>query len=93
MLFHYLLLVDARHSHMKGYIGPYKGERYHLPYFCRRSQSSGMHEIFNHAHSSLRCTIERTFGVWKNKWKILRNLPNFPSNKQEKNHGGIHGSS
>jgi hypothetical protein len=69
---------------MKGYMGPYKGERYHLPDFRRGSQPRGMHEIFNHAHSSLRCTIERTFGVWKNKWKILRNMPNFPYDKQVK---------
>jgi hypothetical protein len=56
-------LVDAGYPHMKGYMGPYKGERYHLPDFRRGSQPRGMHEIFNHAHSSLRCTIERTFGV------------------------------
>ncbi|KAK2640218.1 hypothetical protein Ddye_028033 [Dipteronia dyeriana] len=34
--------------------------------------------------SSLRCTIERTFGVWKNSWKILRQMPKFPFNKQVK---------
>ena len=22
--------------------------------------------------------IERTFGVWKNKWRIIRNIPSFP---------------
>jgi len=43
-----------------------------------------MHEIFNHAHSSLRCPIERTFGVWKNKWKILHNMPNFSYAKRVK---------
>jgi hypothetical protein len=48
---------------MKGYMGPYKGEQYHLLDFHRGSQLRGMHEIFNHAHSSLRCTIERTFGI------------------------------
>jgi hypothetical protein len=58
-------LVDAGYPHMKGYMGPYKGEQYHLPDFRCGSQPRGMHEIFNHAHSSLRCTIERTFGVWK----------------------------
>jgi hypothetical protein len=56
-------LVDAGYPYMKGYMGPYKGERYHLPDFRRGSQPRGMHEIFNHTHSSLRCTIERTFGV------------------------------
>jgi hypothetical protein len=69
---------------MKGYMGPYKGERYHLPDFRRGSQPRGMHEIFNHAHSSLRCTIERTFGVWKNKWKLLHCMSNFPYDKQVK---------
>ena len=53
---------------MKGYLGPYKGECYHLPDYRRGSQPRGKNEIFNHAHSSLRCTIERTFDVWKNRW-------------------------
>ncbi|KAL5734311.1 hypothetical protein ACOSP7_032172 [Xanthoceras sorbifolium] len=69
---------------MKGYLGPYKGERYHLLDFRRGCHSRGKKEIFNHAHSSLRCTIERTFGVWKNRWKILRQMPNFPLSKQVK---------
>jgi hypothetical protein len=69
---------------MNGYMGPYKGKRYHLPNFRHGSQLRGMHEIFNHEHSSLRCTIERTFGVWKNKWKLLHCMSNFPYNKQVK---------
>ena len=56
-------LVDAGYPQIKGYLGPYKGEQYHLPDFRRRSQPRGKKEIFNHMHSSLRCTIERTFGV------------------------------
>ncbi|KAJ8752292.1 hypothetical protein K2173_003928 [Erythroxylum novogranatense] len=56
-------LVDAGYPYMQGYLGPYKGERYHLPDFRRSGQPRGKKEIFNHAHSSLRCTIERTFGV------------------------------
>ncbi|KAK3193916.1 hypothetical protein Dsin_025226 [Dipteronia sinensis] len=56
-------LVDASYHQMKGHLRPYKGERYHLPDFRRGTQPSGRKEIFNHAHSSLRCTIERTFGV------------------------------
>jgi hypothetical protein len=44
----------------------------------------GMYEIFNHAHSSLRCTIERIFGVSKNKWKLLHCMLNFPYDKQVK---------
>jgi hypothetical protein len=65
-------LVDAAYPHMNGYMGTYKGEQYHLPDFRRGNQPRGMHKFFNHAHSSLRCTIQRTFGVWKNKWKLLQ---------------------
>ena len=45
-------LVDARYPQMDGYLGPYKGERYHLPDFRRGSQPTGHKEVFNHAHSS-----------------------------------------
>ena len=30
-----------------------------------------MRELFNRKHSGLRSVIERTFGVWKAKWRIL----------------------
>ncbi|XP_020419156.1 putative nuclease HARBI1 [Prunus persica] len=77
-------LVDAGYPQMRGYLGPYKGERYHLPDFHRGSQPTGYKEVFNHVHSSLRSVIERTFGVWKKRWKILRDMPNYPFNKQVK---------
>ena len=44
----------------------------------------GLKEVFNHAHSSLRNVIERSFGVLKMKWPILLNLPSYPVNKQSK---------
>ncbi|CAL2240641.1 unnamed protein product [Prunus armeniaca] len=75
-------LVDSGYPQMKGYLGPYRGERYHLPDFRRGSQPRGKKEIFNHRHSSLRCTIERTFGVWKNRWRMIRQIHNFPLEKQ-----------
>ncbi|XP_016692841.1 uncharacterized protein [Gossypium hirsutum] len=57
-------LVDSGYPQMAGFLGPYRGERYHLPDFRRGNhQVSGKKEIFNHAHSSLRSVIERTFGV------------------------------
>ncbi|XP_059639633.1 uncharacterized protein LOC132282008 [Cornus florida] len=75
-------LVDAGYLNMKGLLAPYRGERYHLPEFQRGSQPRGSREIFNQAHSSLRSVIERTFGVWKAKWRILQNMPNFEFDKQ-----------
>ncbi|KAH9686253.1 DDE Tnp4 domain-containing protein [Citrus sinensis] len=77
-------LVDAGYPQIKGFLGPYKGERYHLPDFRRGSQPTGYQEVFNHSHSSLRSVIERTFGVWKKRWKILRDMPSYPFNKQVK---------
>ncbi|KAH1090667.1 hypothetical protein J1N35_017924 [Gossypium stocksii] len=68
---------------MAGFLGPYRGERYHLPDFRRGNhRASGRKEIFNHAHSSLRSVIERTFGVWKKKWPILRDIPSYSFDKQ-----------
>ncbi|CAN7120493.1 unnamed protein product [Brassica rapa subsp. narinosa] len=33
--------------------------------------------MFNKRHSSLRSVIERTFGVWKEKWRVLREKPRY----------------
>ena len=70
-------MVDAGYPTPKGYIGPYKCERYHLADFRRSSGFTNHNEVFNYYHSSLRCTIERTFGVWKNRFAILRHMPKF----------------
>ncbi|TXG69482.1 hypothetical protein EZV62_004417 [Acer yangbiense] len=69
---------------MSGYLGPYKGERYHIPDCRRGRQPTVPREVFNQAHSSLRSVIERTFGVWKKKWKILKTMPKFSFDKQVK---------
>ena len=72
-------VVDSGYPMMKGYLAPYNGISYHLQEFRRRGGSPRTrHEKFNHAHSSLWCVIERTFGVCKNKWRIIRNMPSFP---------------
>jgi hypothetical protein len=77
-------LVDAGYPNMKGYLSPYKGERYHIPDFRVGSQPQGMQEVFNHVHSSLRNVIERTIGVWKKRWHILCDMRPFPLIKQQK---------
>ena len=70
-------MVDTRYSQTLGYLGPYKGIRYHLPDFQRGQAPQGYQELFNKAHSSLRSCIERTFEVWKKRWKILSNMPSY----------------
>nr|KAJ0218855.1 hypothetical protein LSAT_V11C300149300 [Lactuca sativa] len=53
--------------------------RYHILDF-RRGQThalrepKGFKEKFNYYHSSLRNVIERTFGVWKARWVLLRDM-------------------
>jgi hypothetical protein len=39
-------LVDAGYLLMKGYLTPYKGERYHLPNFRRAGRGNGIKEGF-----------------------------------------------
>jgi hypothetical protein len=65
-------LIDSRYLNEYRYLGPYKGEIYHLSEFHRRGQLQSREEIFNCVHSSLRYVIERTFGVWKKRWRILQ---------------------
>ncbi|XP_062089449.1 uncharacterized protein LOC133795983 [Humulus lupulus] len=77
-------LVDAEYPQITGFLGPYKGQRYYLPQFQRGSKPIGYKEVFNQTHSSLRSVIERTFGVWKKRWKILRDMPSYPYQKQVK---------
>ncbi|XLU98271.1 hypothetical protein S245_012611, partial [Arachis hypogaea] len=70
-------LAHASYPTPKGYINPYKCESYHLADFRRSSGFTNYNEVFNYYHSSLRCTIERTFGVCKNRFAILRHMPKF----------------
>jgi hypothetical protein len=75
-------LVDSGYPNEYGFLGPYRGQRYHLQEFRRRGQPQTREEIFNRMHSSLRCVIERTFGVWKKRWRILQNMPSFNYKEQ-----------
>ena len=70
-------MVDTGYLISVGYIGLYKCKCYHLLDFRHSSKLKNANEVFNYYHSSLRCTIERTFGVWKNRFAILRRMPKF----------------
>ena len=74
-------VVDVGYPNAKGYLAPYKGTniRYHIPDF-RRGEPAAIRapkrakETFNYHHSSLRNVTERTFGVWKAIWAILKDM-------------------
>ncbi|CAL5440467.1 unnamed protein product [Camellia sinensis] len=66
-----------RYTHMPGYVAPYRGKKYHLQEFNRRRRYHGPQELFNHRHSSLRNVIERTFGVLKQQFPLLRHMSRY----------------
>ncbi|XP_028108003.1 uncharacterized protein LOC114306876 [Camellia sinensis] len=74
-------LVDAGFTNMPGFLAPFRSQRYHLQEF-HGCQYSGPKELFNHRHLSLRNVIERTFGVLKKRFPILRSMPNYKSTRQ-----------
>ncbi|KAK4409393.1 hypothetical protein Sango_0012300 [Sesamum angolense] len=66
-------LCDNRYSNVEGFLTPYRGIRYHLNEWdrgCGGPQTA--HELFNLRHASARNIIERTFGLLKTRWGILR---------------------
>jgi hypothetical protein len=77
-------LVDSGYPNQLGYLAPYKGTKYHLQEFRLGTMARGMKETFNYAHSSLRNVVERSFGVFKQKWRMMYGIPSFPLPKQTK---------
>ncbi|KAK1258134.1 hypothetical protein QJS04_geneDACA024822 [Acorus gramineus] len=43
-----------------------------------RATPQNKEEVFNQLHSSLRNVIERTFGVWKARFPILKRMASYP---------------
>ncbi|KAL6614646.1 hypothetical protein ACP70R_036916 [Stipagrostis hirtigluma subsp. patula] len=76
-------LVDSGYPLRKGYLAPYRKNRYHLSEFEEKGPQN-LSEIFNYHHSSLRTVVERAFGVLKNKWPILKGIPLYSEDKQSK---------
>lgn len=70
-------LVDSGYALRRGYLGPYRQTRYHQNQFQNQAPPSNHKEKFNRRHSSLRCVIERTFGVWKGKWRIMQDRARY----------------
>ncbi|XP_022859012.1 uncharacterized protein LOC111379810 [Olea europaea var. sylvestris] len=77
-------LVDSGFAHRPGYMAPYRGSDilYHFQQFYdgdtgRRRNFRNARGKFNFRHSSCRNVIERAFGVWKSRWKILDRMPSY----------------
>ncbi|KAM3316927.1 hypothetical protein ACQJBY_034842 [Aegilops geniculata] len=73
-------LVDAGYKNCEGFLAPYRGQRYHLNDW--KNPPTKKEELFNMLHSSARNVIERTFGLLKMRWAIIRNPSYYPFDTQ-----------
>ncbi|GFP91248.1 putative nuclease harbi1 [Phtheirospermum japonicum] len=79
-------LVDAGYTNYAGFLAPYRQTRYHLKEFnSSGSEARSAPEMFNHRHARLRNVIERSFGVLKSRFPILKwGMPNYVTKRQTK---------
>ncbi|KAA0055945.1 putative nuclease HARBI1 [Cucumis melo var. makuwa] len=74
----YYYLYDAGYPNVKGFLIPYRGQRYHLQEWRdTRNVSTTAKEYFNMKHLSARNIIECTFDFLKSHWAILRGKSNY----------------
>lgn len=69
-------LVDAGYANAPGFLAPYRAVRYHLSEF-RGITPQNERELYNKRHSQARNVIERTFGVLKNRFAILKTATQY----------------
>jgi hypothetical protein len=66
-------LVDAGYTNGSGFLAPFRSTRYHLKEWASsQHQPKTSKELYNLRHSRARNIVERTFGLAKKKWTILR---------------------
>ncbi|XP_047940418.1 putative nuclease HARBI1 isoform X2 [Salvia hispanica] len=71
-------LVDAGYTNGPGFLAPYRGIRYHLNEWSTRGNNpQNPKELYNLRHATARNVIERAFGLFKKRWKILREVSFF----------------
>ena len=75
-------LVDAGYTNGPGLLAPYRGQRYHINIWRQGHQPQSREEYFNMKHSAARNVIERTFGIVKMRWAILRSHSFYPIRTQ-----------
>ena len=71
-------LVDAGYTNCKGFLAPFRGQRYHLNEWRVDRKPQNPLECFNMRHSSARNVIERCFGILKKRWTVLRSPTFYP---------------
>lgn len=74
-------LVNSGYANRRGFLTPYRSTNYHLR-DRRRLGGDRKNELFNYRHASLCNTVERTFRIWKSKFRILIGVPHYPFQTQ-----------
>ncbi|KAL3520522.1 hypothetical protein ACH5RR_018671 [Cinchona calisaya] len=80
----YYYLVDAGYTNSKGFLAPFRGQKYHINKWTPGYQPSTVEEFFNIKHSSVRNVIERSFGLLKIRREIISNPNWYPIKVQSK---------
>lgn len=75
-------LVDGGYPNGEGFLSPYLGQRYHLNIWRQGHIPVSKEEYFNMKHSAARNVIERSFGVVKMRFAILRAASHYPIRTQ-----------
>ncbi|KAI3693208.1 hypothetical protein L6452_33039 [Arctium lappa] len=69
-------LCDVAYTNTRGFMAPYRNVRYWLGDFHRR-RAINKYEKFNHSHAKHRNVIERSYGVLKARFPILKRMAPF----------------
>lgn len=75
-------LVDAGYTNARGFLAPYRGQRYHLGGWTAQNPPHSAEEYFNMRHAKARNIVERGFGRLKGRWAILRSPSFYPIKTQ-----------
>ncbi|XP_020531706.1 uncharacterized protein LOC110008480 [Amborella trichopoda] len=75
-------LVDASYLNMHGFIAPYPNVECQFNEIMDTQAPRALQELFNHRHLSLWNIVERTFGLWKARFPILKNQSRYPFDTQ-----------
>ncbi|KAL8484114.1 hypothetical protein ACS0TY_026708 [Phlomoides rotata] len=75
-------LVNGGYTNGNGFLSPYRGFRYHLREWDTHHRPQNYQECFNIKHVKARNVIERSFGILKARWGILRSSSYYPIKTQ-----------